>query len=200
MNISRNGSGELVDIEATDQEYDPEIMTIAGQKVEMTGNAHGRRDQKRRRRQGSFDGEAPKIPITCGSAWSTCGTGEPSRSSPAHRTSTRATSSRSRSTTRISPAASISPRDKLRGVESCGMLCSYKELGLTEHDCRTRMPTASGFSNDEGCTVGEDMNIVIGNDDSIVEFEITNNRPDCYSAHRPRPRDRRGVQRPDEAP
>ena len=25
------------------------------------------------------------------------------------------------------------------------------------------------------------MNIVIGNDDSIVEFEITNNRPDCYS-------------------
>ena len=25
------------------------------------------------------------------------------------------------------------------------------------------------------------MNVVIGNDDSIVEFEITNNRPDCYS-------------------
>ena len=31
------------------------------------------------------------------------------------------------------------------------------------------------------CEIGEDMNKVIGNDDSIVEFEITNNRPDCYS-------------------
>lgn len=28
---------------------------------------------------------------------------------------------------------------------------------------------------------GQDINEIIGNDDTIVEFEITNNRPDCYS-------------------
>ena len=72
-------------------------------------------------------------------------------------------------------------KGKLRGVESCGMLCSYKELGLTEHDCPEAYADGIWILNDEGCEVGEDMNVVIGNDDSIVEFEITNNRPDCYS-------------------
>ena len=72
-------------------------------------------------------------------------------------------------------------KGKLRGVESCGMLCSYKELGLTEHDCPEAYADGIWILNNEGCKVGEDMNVVIGNDDSIVEFEITNNRPDCYS-------------------
>ena len=35
--------------------------------------------------------------------------------------------------------------------------------------------------NDEDCKPGDDINDVIGNRDTIVEFEITNNRPDCYS-------------------
>ena len=72
-------------------------------------------------------------------------------------------------------------KGKLRGDESCGMLCSYKELGLTEHDCPEAYADGIWILNNEGCKVGEDMNVVIGNDDSIVEFEITNNRPDCYS-------------------
>ena len=72
-------------------------------------------------------------------------------------------------------------KGKLRGVESNGMLCSYKELGLTEHDCPEAYADGIWILNDEGCTVGQDINEVIGNDDSIVEFEITNNRPDCYS-------------------
>ena len=29
--------------------------------------------------------------------------------------------------------------------------------------------------------MGQDINQVIGNDDTVVDFEITNNRPDCYS-------------------
>ena len=29
--------------------------------------------------------------------------------------------------------------------------------------------------------VGTALNLVIGNDDTVVDFEITNNRPDCYS-------------------
>ena len=72
-------------------------------------------------------------------------------------------------------------KGKLRGVESNGMLCSFKELGLTVNDCPTAYEDGIWILNDEGVEIGEDMNKVIGNDDSIVEFEITNNRPDCYS-------------------
>ena len=71
-------------------------------------------------------------------------------------------------------------KGKLRGEQSNGMLCSFAELGLTEND----LPGvyADGiWILDDSCTVGEDINLVIGNDDTIVDFEITNNRPDCYS-------------------
>ena len=61
------------------------------------------------------------------------------------------------------------------------MLCSYKELGLTQNDVPGAYEDGIWILNGEDCTVGEDINLVIGNDDSIVEFEITNNRPDCYS-------------------
>ncbi len=69
---------------------------------------------------------------------------------------------------------------KLRGVESCGMLCSLKELGLTLHDFPYAIEDGIWILQ-EDCQVGEDINLVIGNDDSVVEFEITNNRPDCFS-------------------
>ncbi len=71
---------------------------------------------------------------------------------------------------------------KLRGVESYGMLCSYHELGLTEHD----MP---GYEGDGILILGEEFAQYIGKDvreallllDTSVEFEITSNRPDCLS-------------------
>ena len=71
---------------------------------------------------------------------------------------------------------------KLRGVESYGMLCSYHELGLTEHD----MPSYEG---DGILILGEEFAEYIGKDvreallllDTSVEFEITSNRPDCLS-------------------
>ena len=72
-------------------------------------------------------------------------------------------------------------KGKLRGVESCGMLCSFKELGLTQNDVPDAYEDGIWILNNEDCTVGEDINHVMGTDDSIVEFEITNNRPDCYS-------------------
>ena len=72
-------------------------------------------------------------------------------------------------------------KGKLRGVASCGMLCSYAELGLTEHDLPGVFADGIWILNDEPCTPGQDINEIIGNDDTIVEFEITNNRPDCYS-------------------
>ncbi len=72
-------------------------------------------------------------------------------------------------------------KGKLRGEKSNGMLCSYLELGLTQNDLPGAYEDGIWILNDEDCNPGDDINLVIGNDDTIVDFEITNNRPDCYS-------------------
>ena len=72
-------------------------------------------------------------------------------------------------------------KGKLRGEVSNGMLCSFGELGLTQNDLPGAYADGIWILNEEDCTVGQDINLVIGNDDTIVDFEITNNRPDCYS-------------------
>jgi len=72
-------------------------------------------------------------------------------------------------------------KGKLRGEKSNGMLCSFAELGLTQNDVPGAYADGIWILNDEACKVGDDINLVIGNDDTVVEFEITNNRPDCYS-------------------
>lgn len=72
-------------------------------------------------------------------------------------------------------------KGKLRGELSNGMLCSFAELGLTQNDLPGAYADGIWILNDEDCKPGDDMNKVIGNDDTVVEFEITNNRPDCYS-------------------
>ncbi|MDD4714993.1 MAG: phenylalanine--tRNA ligase subunit beta [Oscillospiraceae bacterium] len=68
----------------------------------------------------------------------------------------------------------------LRGVPSEGMLCSLKELGLTVHDFPYAVEDGI-FILQEDCRAGEDIRPVLGLDDRIVDFEITNNRPDCLS-------------------
>ena len=72
-------------------------------------------------------------------------------------------------------------KGKLRGEVSNGMLCGLEELGLTLNDYPNAILDGIWILNDEDCQIGDDINKVIGNDDTIVEFEITNNRPDCYS-------------------
>ena len=72
-------------------------------------------------------------------------------------------------------------KGRLRGEKSNGMLCSFAELGLTQNDLPDACADGIWILNDEDCTVGQDINQVIGNDDTVVDFEITNNRPDCYS-------------------
>lgn len=72
-------------------------------------------------------------------------------------------------------------KGKLRGVASNGMLCSFSELGLTQNDVPGAYADGIWVLNDEDCKPGDNINTVIGNDDTIVDFEITNNRPDCYS-------------------
>ena len=71
-------------------------------------------------------------------------------------------------------------KGKLRGVVSNGMLCSLKELDLTLGDFPYAIEDGIWII-EEDCKPGDDINAVIGNDDTIVDFEITNNRPDCYS-------------------
>lgn len=70
---------------------------------------------------------------------------------------------------------------KLRGIASNGMLCSIGELNLTTHD----MPGAieDGIFIMEGidCKPGDDIHKVLDLSDTVVEFEITSNRPDCLS-------------------
>ena len=71
-------------------------------------------------------------------------------------------------------------KGKLRGEISNGMLCSLKELGLTLNDFPYAIEDGIWILQ-EDCKPGDDINSVIGNDDTVVDFEITNNRPDCYS-------------------
>lgn len=62
----------------------------------------------------------------------------------------------------------------LRGVESHGMLCSAKELGLSEE--------ASGLmALPDDAPLGAELRAYLGGDDQIVEVEITPNRGDCLS-------------------
>ena len=71
-------------------------------------------------------------------------------------------------------------KGKLRGEVSNGMLCSVKELNLTVNDFPYAIEDGIWII-EEDCKPGDDINLVIGNDDTVVDFEITNNRPDCYS-------------------
>ncbi len=71
---------------------------------------------------------------------------------------------------------------KLRGVLSCGMLCSLGELGLTAHDFPYAIEDGIFVLGDD-CdqTLGMPIQEAIGLNDTITEFEITSNRPDCLS-------------------
>ena len=72
-------------------------------------------------------------------------------------------------------------KGKLRGEMSNGMLCSLKELGLSVNDFPYAIEDGIFIIEEPDACVGQDINTLIGTDDSVVEFEITNNRTDCYS-------------------
>lgn len=71
-------------------------------------------------------------------------------------------------------------KGKLRGVESCGMLCSLKELDLTVGDFPYAIEDGI-FIIEEECEIGQDVRSALGLDDTVYDFEITSNRPDCLS-------------------
>ena len=75
---------------------------------------------------------------------------------------------------------------KLRGVESNGMLCSIAELGLTTHDMPGACEDGIFILSDAGIDTdkvkpGDDIRDALQMKDTVVEFEITSNRPDCLS-------------------
>lgn len=71
-------------------------------------------------------------------------------------------------------------KGKLRGVESKGMFCSVAEFGLTVNDFPYAQEDAV-FIIKEDCKPGDDIKEALGLNDTKVEFEITSNRPDCFS-------------------
>ncbi len=70
---------------------------------------------------------------------------------------------------------------KLRGVASNGMLCSIAELNLTTHDMPNAVEDGIFIMNEFDCKPGDDIHNVLKLTDTVVEFEITSNRPDCLS-------------------
>lgn len=73
-------------------------------------------------------------------------------------------------------------KGKLRGVPSNGMLCSLGELGLTTHDFPYAIEDGIFVLGDDcDLTPGADIHDAIGLNDTVTEFEITSNRPDCLS-------------------
>ena len=74
-------------------------------------------------------------------------------------------------------------KGKLRGVESDGMFCSVAELGVTVHDFPTAIEDGILIIDEDEyeAVPGADIREALGLDDTVVEFEITSNRPDCLS-------------------
>ncbi|MDH5484771.1 MAG: phenylalanine--tRNA ligase subunit beta [Gammaproteobacteria bacterium] len=65
-------------------------------------------------------------------------------------------------------------KSKLRGVESSGMLCSEKELGMAEQ--------ADGLMELPGdAPIGMDIREYLQLDDQVIEVDLTPNRSDCLS-------------------
>src|SRR5512145_2221767 len=72
------------------------------------------------------------------------------------------------------PGGTKIEKAKLRGVESFGMLCSARELGLSQD--------ASGLLIlDRGIAPGIPMGEALGLEDVLLEVNVTPNRPDALS-------------------
>ena len=71
-------------------------------------------------------------------------------------------------------------KGKLRGVESCGMMCSIEELG-SSREFFPDAPEEGIYIFGDDAVVGSSAVEYLGLNDTVFEYEITNNRVDCYS-------------------
>lgn len=67
-------------------------------------------------------------------------------------------------------------KGKLRGIVSNGMMCSEEELGIAGEE-----PVHGLMILPADTPIGKDIKEVLGLDSSVIDFEITSNRPDCLS-------------------
>ncbi len=66
---------------------------------------------------------------------------------------------------------------KVRGIESFGMLCSARELGITQEDTGGLLPLAAE------ATIGQNIRDHLLLDDHCLTLKLTPNRADCLSLH-----------------
>lgn len=71
-------------------------------------------------------------------------------------------------------------KSKLRGVVSNGMFCSIEEFGFTRNDY-PEAPEHGIYIFDKEYPLGSCVKEILLLDEDVVEFEITSNRPDCFS-------------------
>lgn len=71
-------------------------------------------------------------------------------------------------------------KSKLRGVPSNGMFCSVEEFGFTRNDY-PEAPEHGIYIFEKEHPVGSCVKEILQIDEDVVEFEITSNRPDCFS-------------------
>lgn len=67
-------------------------------------------------------------------------------------------------------------KGKLRGIVSNGMMCSEEELGIASEEHVHGLMILP-----EDTVIGKDIKEVLGLNNSVIDFEITSNRPDCLS-------------------
>ena len=184
MNLSRKWLNEFVTVDASDKEFD-EAMTLSGSKVEVT--THENEEIKNvvvgrvlsLVRHPNSDhmwicqvdvGAGAPVQIVTGAQNVHEGDLVPVAKHDSYL-----------------PGGVHITAGKLRGEESNGMLCSYKELGMTDHDWPCSIVDGIFILESDpdlkarDLKPGDDLCAAIGFDDHVVEFEITPNRPDCLS-------------------
>ena len=73
-------------------------------------------------------------------------------------------------------------KGNLRGVESCGMMCSVGELGLDISDFPGQIEHGIMIlDKSQEKDLGKDIVEVLNLKEDVIDFEITPNRPDCLS-------------------
>ncbi len=176
MNLPMSWLNDYMDIDVTPKEY-ADRMTMSGSKVEgyenmgenvqnvvagkvLTCDDHPDSDHLRVCTVDAGTGES--LQIVCGAPNVKAGIIVPTALNGA-----------------VLPGGKIK-KTKMRGVESNGMLCSHDELGITEE--------MLGYKPEYGILilpgdtpVGKDIKEIFGMNETVVEFEITSNRPDCFS-------------------
>ncbi len=71
---------------------------------------------------------------------------------------------------------------ELRGVRSCGMLCSGQELGLYEEELKNAsVDGILDLGEAYAGKIGQRFFEAVGLDSDVIDFEISANRPDCMS-------------------